>query len=125
MAEKLKYEPVRFDREAFVAQQMKRRGFAKAYADRAPEYALLRELLIARARSGLTQEAVAKRMGTTKSAVSRLEGSGAHAPSITTLKRYAEAVGHRLEIRLIPGRRPDRGTRRKKPNARSADRELA
>jgi transcriptional regulator with XRE-family HTH domain len=41
-------------------------------------------------------------MGTTKSAVSRLEAGGKHAPSLTTLKKYAHAVGCRLEIKLVP-----------------------
>jgi transcriptional regulator with XRE-family HTH domain len=41
-------------------------------------------------------------MGTTKSAVSRLESAGKHAPSLTTLKKYAQAVGCHLEIKFIP-----------------------
>lgn len=40
-------------------------------------------------------------MGTTKSAISRLESAGKHAPSLATLKRYAEAVGCKLEIKLV------------------------
>ncbi|MBK8525034.1 MAG: helix-turn-helix transcriptional regulator [Betaproteobacteria bacterium] len=55
-----------------------------------------------RARAGLTQDAVAERMGTTKSAISRLESSGKHAPSLATLKRYAEAVGCDLQVKLVP-----------------------
>jgi transcriptional regulator with XRE-family HTH domain len=56
----------------------------------------------ARSKSGLTQEAVAELMGTTKSAVSRLESAGKHAPSLTTLKKYAQAVGCELKIKFIP-----------------------
>jgi len=41
-------------------------------------------------------------MGTTKSAVSRLESAGKHAPSLTTLKKYAQAVGCHLKIKFIP-----------------------
>jgi len=59
-------------------------------------------MLAARARIGLTQEAVAEIMGTTKSAISRLEGVGKHAPSLTTLKKYAQAVGCHLEIKFVP-----------------------
>jgi transcriptional regulator with XRE-family HTH domain len=59
-------------------------------------------MLAARSKSGLTQEAVADLMGTTKSAVSRLESTGKHAPSLTTLKKYAQAVGCHLEIKLVP-----------------------
>ena len=60
------------------------------------------QMLRARARAGLTQDAVAERMGTTKSAVSRLESTGKHAPSLATLKRYAEAVGCELQVKLVP-----------------------
>lgn len=49
----------------------------------------------------LTQDAVAERMGTTKSAVSRLEAAGKHAPSLATLKRYASAVGCTLQVKLV------------------------
>ncbi len=51
--------------------------------------------------ASLTQEEVAAHMGTTKSAVSRLEG-GKHSPSVATLDRYAKAVGCEVEIRLVP-----------------------
>ena len=61
------------------------------------------QMLSARSRAGLTQDAVAERMGTTKSAISRLESAGKkHAPSITTLQRYARAVGCKLQVRLVP-----------------------
>ena len=43
-------------------------------------------------------------MGTTKSAVSRLEAAGKHAPSVASLKKYAEAVGCKLKIELVPQR---------------------
>jgi transcriptional regulator with XRE-family HTH domain len=41
-------------------------------------------------------------MGTTKSAISRLESAGKHAPSLATLKRYALAVGCELQVKLVP-----------------------
>jgi transcriptional regulator with XRE-family HTH domain len=47
--------------------------------------------------AGLSQEALAKRMGTTKSAISRLE-SGHHAPSVNTLNNVAQALGRTLRI---------------------------
>ena len=98
----LKYKPVSHDHEAFLKKASKRKGFKKAYEDLEEEYRLTREMLAARSKFGLTQEAVAERMGTTKSAVSRLEAAGKHAPSLTTLKKYARAVGCRLEIKLVP-----------------------
>jgi DNA-binding XRE family transcriptional regulator len=105
MAE-LKYKPVAHDHEAFLKNAKKREGFRKAYKDLGEEYIFIREMLAARVKSGLTQEAVAQLMGTTKSAVSRLESAGRHAPSLTTLKKYAQAVDCRLEIKLVPKSRP-------------------
>lgn len=70
----------------------------EAFAD---EFALVEELMKARAHSGLTQEEIARRMGTTQSVVARLE-SGKSMPSTRTLKKYAEATGTRLVIRFEP-----------------------
>ena len=75
-----------------------------AYDSLGPEYKLIAELLRARKKSGLTQAEVASRMGTTNTAVARLEaggGSKRHSPSLTTLRRYAKAVGRQLHIRLV------------------------
>ena len=113
----VKYKPVRHDHEAFLKKALKRKGFRKAYEDLKEEYTLTREMLGARSRFGLTQEAVAELMGTTKSAVSRLEAGGKHAPSLATLKKYAQAVGCRLEIKLIPS---SRETKRLKHSTRTA-----
>jgi DNA-binding XRE family transcriptional regulator len=114
----LKYKPVSHDHEAFLKKASKRKGFRKAYEDLEEEYCLTREMLAARSKFGLTQESVAELMGTTKSAVSRLEAAGKHAPSLTTLKKYARAVGCRLEIKLIPNTRlTKRSTRAAKKQA--------
>jgi len=72
----LKYQPVTHDHNAFLEKARKREEFKKAYADLEEEYALAKEMLAARARVGLSQEAVAEIMGTTKSAISRLEAAG-------------------------------------------------
>lgn len=102
----LDYRPVVHDHEAFLKRALKRKGFEEAYESLGDEYLLVRELLEARARAGLTQEEVAESMGTTKSAVSRLESAGKHSPSVTTLKKYAHAVGCKIEIRLVPSEAP-------------------
>lgn len=98
----VKFKPIRHDYKAFLAKASKRKGFVEAYDALALEYELAGQMLKARARAGLTQDAVAERMGTTKSAVSRLEAVTKHAPSIATLKRYADAVGCELQVRLVP-----------------------
>lgn len=68
------------------------------------EFSLLDELLQARKNAGLTQAQVAERMGTKATAITRLESglaSGTHGPSYATLKKYATAVGKKLQIRLV------------------------
>jgi transcriptional regulator with XRE-family HTH domain len=64
-------------------------------------------LLLRRVReaAGLTQEEVARRLGTQKSAISRLEN---HADDVrlSTLRRYAEAIGASLYLTLTLHRPP-------------------
>ena len=119
----LKHKPVPHEHEAFLKKALKRKDFRKAYVELGEKYRLTREMLAARSMLGLTQEAVAELMGTTKSAVSRLEASGKHAPSLTTLKKYAQAVGCRLEIKLVPiSQRSKRGARSAQKHAAGAKR---
>ncbi len=98
----LKYTPVRHDHTEFLEKAKQRPGFAEAYESLELEYALASQMLKARAKAGLTQDAVAERMGTTKSAISRLEAAGRHTPSLATLKKYAAAVGCELQVKLVP-----------------------
>jgi DNA-binding XRE family transcriptional regulator len=98
----LKFQPVKHDHKAFLGKAAKQKGFTQAYEALELEYQLASQLIKARAKSGLTQEGVAERMGTTKSAISRIEGVGKHTPSLSTLRRYAEAVGCQLQVKLVP-----------------------
>ncbi len=100
MAE-LRYTPVLHDQKIFLAKARARRGFSEAYDALELGYQVSGQMLQARSRAGLTQDAVAERMGTTKSAVSRLESASKHAPSLATLKRYASAVGCELQVKLV------------------------
>ncbi len=63
------------------------------------EFTLARELIGARVRAGLTQTELADRMGTTQSAIARLE-SGAQMPSVNTLLKFAKATHSRPVIKL-------------------------
>lgn len=100
----IKYAPVKHDHQAFLAKARARKGFTEAYGALELEYRVAGQLLKARARAGLTQDAVAERMGTTKSAISRLEAAGKHTPSLATLQRYARAVGCDLQVKLVPNK---------------------
>jgi transcriptional regulator with XRE-family HTH domain len=90
----------------FKARAFARPGVKKAYDDLREEFTFLDEVLKARAQSGLSQSDVAARLGTTQSAIARLESAATkHSPSIATLSRYANALGYKLEIRLVKKKR--------------------
>lgn len=103
-----RYQPVPLDVEATHRRWMKRPGYTEAYAALEDEYVALGELLRARKHAGMTQADVAERMGIAQASVARLEssaGSRKHAPSIATLRRYADAVGCDLHLSLTPKRK--------------------
>lgn len=71
--------------------------FVAAYDALEEEFALAEALIKARAQASMTQEDVAKAMGTTQAAIARLE-SGRSMPSTRTLQRFADATGTKLRI---------------------------
>jgi DNA-binding XRE family transcriptional regulator len=98
------YKPVRIDTKKAIAKAKLRPGFTQAWDALEEEYAALETLLSARKTAGLTQEQLADRMGTTKSAISRLESSlrnEKHSPSFATLKKYANACGKKLVVQFV------------------------
>jgi predicted XRE-type DNA-binding protein len=62
---------------------------------------LARQIYELREQAGLTQERLAKLVGTTASVISRLEDSGYEGHSLTMLKRIAAAVDKRVQIRFV------------------------
>jgi ribosome-binding protein aMBF1 (putative translation factor) len=91
--------------KSFKARALARAGVRREYDKLAEEFVFLDEVLKARAAAGLTQAEVAARIGTTQSAVARLESADSrHSPSIATLQRYASALGYRLQVKLVKAR---------------------
>jgi predicted transcriptional regulator len=87
-----------------VKKLMKRPG-VKAEVERIEreEGVLLDALLKARLSAGLTQADVAERMGTQAPAVARLEralATGKHSPSIATVRKYVDACGKKLVLKV-------------------------
>ena len=74
--------------------------FREEYRRIDDEFKLIEALVQARTAAKLTQAEVARRLGTTQSAIARLEGGGV-SPSISTLRRYAQATGTRLTVGLV------------------------
>lgn len=66
-----------------------------------PIFAVVDEMIEARRAAGLTQTQIAARMGTSQSVVARVENAR-HMPTFDMIARYAEAIGRRLDIRLVP-----------------------
>jgi transcriptional regulator with XRE-family HTH domain len=83
---------------------MKEPKYRKAYEALEEEFALASAVIAARNQAGLTQQALARKMGTTQPVVARLE-SGRTRPSMRTLERLAKATGSRLLIRFEPRER--------------------
>ena len=80
---------------------MKEPKYKKAYDALEEEFVLASTVMDVRSRAGLTQEELARKMGTTQPVVARLE-SGRSRPSMRTLERLADATGSRLLISFEP-----------------------
>lgn len=80
---------------------MKEPGFKGGYDALEAEFALASILIEARTKAKLSQQEIAKKMGTSQSTIARLE-SGAAKPSFSTLERYAKATGTRVRLSLEP-----------------------
>ncbi|MCK4609298.1 MAG: helix-turn-helix transcriptional regulator [Gammaproteobacteria bacterium] len=99
----MNYKPVphkNFEKQAFAIP-----GILDGYNDLEEEFILIAELIKARKTIGKSQTEIAKQMHTSQSAIARLEGGFGqkyHSPTLDTLKRYAQALGCKLSIKLIP-----------------------
>ncbi len=63
---------------------------------------LARRIYELREQAGLTQARLAKMIGTTESVISRLEDADYTGHSLSMLRRIADALGKRVEIRFVP-----------------------
>lgn len=84
----------------YIAGQMKDPSFKKAWDDLDPEFQVLKAMIKAREKSGLSQAGLARRLGTKQSVVSRLERGAFSKATLETIKNVADALDLRLEIRL-------------------------
>ena len=90
--------------EELKAKALSNAAVKAEYDALAPEFSLLKGMLLARKEAGLSQVEIASLMGTKPPAITRLESSlssGKHSPSLATIKKYAEAVNCHVEIKLV------------------------
>ena len=83
----------------FKKQILKDKAVRRAYKELAPEFEFIETLIAKRIERGFTQEALARRVGTKQSAISRLE-RGAINPSFGFLKKVAHALGSSISVSL-------------------------
>lgn len=89
--------------EDFKKEALTQPGVKADYEELAPAYELRRKLIAIRLAAGFTQEQMAEALKTQKSNISRLENLNSKiSPTLSTIERYANAVGYRLEINFVP-----------------------
>ena len=86
----------------FIAGDPKREA---EYEEEVLNAEIARKIYQLRTKAGLTQQELATRVGTSKSAISRLEDADYEGHSLSMLKRIAVALDRRLEIRFLPAKR--------------------
>jgi len=85
----------------FKAKALQNPEVKKEYESFKPLFEIKKQLVIARTKRGITQEDIARKIGTSKSNISRLESlNNTFMPNISTLMKYANALQMRLDIGL-------------------------
>lgn len=79
---------------------LKDNEFKTEYEKLKPRYEAIEQIIKARKEQNMTQAELAKRVGTQKSNISRLE-SGNYNPSLDFLTKVSEALGKSLSVQLM------------------------
>jgi len=91
------------DLQVLTKELMKDKEFRKEYEALQPEMDITRAIMDARIRAGLTQMELSQKSGISQADISRLE-NGTRNPSLSLLKRLAEAMNTTLRIEFVPKR---------------------
>lgn len=83
--------------EDSLKKLMKNPKFKKEWEDSETEYQLSCRLIEARLKTGMSQRDLAKKVGTSQAAISRIESMNGN-PSLSFLKRISAALGSKLQI---------------------------
>jgi len=85
----------------FKKKALQNKEVRKEYDALKPLFAIKKQLVVSRIAKGFTQDEIAKKIGTSKSNISRLESlNNNYMPNLATLMRYAEALGMKLDVGL-------------------------
>lgn len=97
----MKKKPKSFPFVELHREWMKNPKFRSEYEKLEPEFAIARAIIDARIKRNISQAQLAKKMGTGQAVVSRLEGANA-SPSLSLIKRLANALNLKLELKFTP-----------------------
>lgn len=86
--------------KSYIAEQMKNPEFKKAWDDLNPEFQILKAMIKAREKAGMSQAELARRLGTKQSVISRLERGAFSKATLETIKKIADVLDKRLVIKL-------------------------
>jgi ribosome-binding protein aMBF1 (putative translation factor) len=86
--------------EKFKQKLLKNEDVRKEYERLSPRYKIISEIIGARMKKKMSQEDLAKKVGTKQSAIARLE-SGNTNPSIDFLEKIAKATEGKLQVRIV------------------------
>jgi len=84
----------------FLKESLKNPEVKKAYDELAPEYDLIQAMINGRKQLNMTQNDLSKKTGITQADISRIE-NGTRNPSLTMMKRIAEALGMSLRLEFV------------------------
>lgn len=116
---KSRSEALQYTYDTFIAHDPQR---VASYEQELVNIEVAKLLYELRSKVGLSQRELAKKVGTTASAICRLEDADYEGHSLSMLKRIAMALGHRVEIRFVPVKKqaPARAARKQKTARRIA-----
>lgn len=86
--------------ESLKTDLMQDAEFATEYEKLRPRYEIISQIIETRKEKNMTQADLAKKIGTQKSNISRLE-SGSYNPSLDFLIKVAQGLGKELKVRLM------------------------
>jgi predicted transcriptional regulator len=89
------------DLKELTAELMQDQEFREEYESLQPEMNIMRAMMDARIRAGMTQMELSQKSGISQADISRLE-NGSRNPSLAHLKRLAAAMNTTLKIEFVP-----------------------
>ena len=92
------------DLDRMMARIKRDPRLSRVYEEEAAKKELWLQLVEARMAAGLTQAELAAKLGVSQAQVARIEKRGYDSYTLTTLRKYVDALGkgHRVEVRILP-----------------------